>query len=91
MPKVPQRAALRGEAEVTPSGLLQKKDVIQNNVTGKMWQVYERIGNDALYAVRLRPLDGKYLQASDERRGYMIMTEAAYWLKNGYKFLGKGW
>lgn len=71
----------------TRLGKAKKDDIIVNTVTGVRWRVLERVGNDELYAVRLVPLDPQHWRTSeDRRRGYMLMTEAAYWLKHGWRF-----
>lgn len=68
----------------TPSGKLKRGDIIQNTKTGAYWRVLERVGNDVLYSVKLVPTNPKNFRAEDRQRGYMLMTEAAYWLKNGW-------
>jgi hypothetical protein len=71
---------------VTPTGKLQRDDVIRNKVTGRKWRVIERLGNDELYAVRIVPHEHtQWYNASDRLRGYALMTEVAYWLKHGWE------
>lgn len=72
---------------MTPSGLLQKDDVIVQEATGRRWRVIMRLGNDALYAVRMVPEGHTQWPASDRNRGYAIMTEAAYYLKHGWRVI----
>lgn len=69
----------------TPTGKLRRGDVILNTKTGVRWRVIERVGNDELYAVKLVPIESKRaMRLDDQRRGYLLMTEAAYWLRHGW-------
>lgn len=69
----------------TPSGLLKTNDIIINTKTNARWRVLQRLGNDEIYAVRMVPFNRGDLSVNDRSRGYAILTEAPYWLKNGWK------
>lgn len=73
----------------TPGGKLKKGDILLNTKTGAYWRVIERVGNDELYAVKLTPCEDKDWRPDDRRRGYMLMTEAAYWLTQGWQVTRK--
>lgn len=72
----------------TPTGKLKAGDLIRQKATGAIWRVTERLGNDELYAVRLVPHGGgAKLPLDSVSRGYMLMTETAYYLKHGWELL----
>lgn len=65
----------------TPSGMLKAGDVIQDSA-GNQCRVIRREGNDQLYSVILERVDGKL--GPHNQRSWR-MTEAAYWLTQGWR------
>lgn len=70
----------------TPTGKLKPGDKIRHKKSGQIWEVIERVGNDVNYAVKVKPIrgTGAVLNPKSRRRGYELITSAAYWLKNGW-------
>lgn len=71
---------------MTPGGKPQKGDHIVNRDTGEHFVVIERMGDDMLYACRIRRFSG---QPFSDGRPTHIMTEVAWWLRNGYQVIDR--
>lgn len=69
----------------TATGLLRRGDRIRHRETRVVCEVLERLGNDAVYSVRVRRLDGKSFPSTGTPE--RIMTEIAYWLTQGWELV----